>query len=282
LRLLRQLLIRSGVFDDVKEVRRGNLYDLYGLILNRVIPEDTSEEFILGCRSVLGFLTVALLPQTISTIITLLRQEETFNVLHFFRRISSIITSGLQAVNEKTIPRPHKSFVDYLVSDHVDPRLYISKADIHSPLSVSCYKIMESTLHFNMVDHFTSAWFPTFWYYNPHSNKQSMERREKRNCLSNLPFHPGSWLTEEAWVDEQIEERLSPALIYSCDSFLYHLFGTNPTPSLIEICRQFLFEHFLFWLEVVILLHRSDCHDHHYTLLRLSERFREAVSVILM
>jgi hypothetical protein len=74
--------IRQVVFEEVKAVREGNLYDLYAFILNRVVPEAAKEEEKVRYQRIFGTLAILKTPQTIATISRLL--GATYNVLHYF------------------------------------------------------------------------------------------------------------------------------------------------------------------------------------------------------
>jgi hypothetical protein len=140
----------------VKGVRKGNLYDLYAFILARVVPDDAEEEEKAGCERVLGTLVALHSSQIIATITSLLLLGDTYNVLHFFRRISSIIVSGLEPVDNQTLPRPHKSFFDWICSHHPEPCFCIDVNSHHEHLSMRCLEILKLSLHFNMANLTTS------------------------------------------------------------------------------------------------------------------------------
>jgi hypothetical protein len=148
--------IRQLVFDQVKDVRKGDLYDLYAFILARVVPDAAGEAEKVGCERALGTLAVLESPQTITTITSLLPFEDTFNVLHFFRRMSSIIVSGLEVVDSQTVPRPHKSFLDWICSANAELRFRVDAELHHSRLSKRCLSILRTSLHFNMANLETS------------------------------------------------------------------------------------------------------------------------------
>jgi hypothetical protein len=95
---------RETVFDNVRELRKGNMYDLYDFILNQVVPSTAEEEQLTGCHKTLGVLAFQEGHQSVRTLTILIDLGKSFDVLHFFRRISSIIISGFDVVDEKTVP----------------------------------------------------------------------------------------------------------------------------------------------------------------------------------
>jgi hypothetical protein len=218
--------IRHSVFEQVREVRKGNLYDLYAFILTRIVPDDAKEKEKVGCQRVLGTLAVLRAPQTIAIIISLLPFGDTYNVLHFFRRISSIILNGLETVDNQTVPRPHKSFFDWICSNHPESRFRIDIKTQHKQLSMRCLHILKTSLHFNMANLITS---------DPLVLLENSGRDEDT----------GSSLVEALW------SQTDPSIVYSCTTLLHHIAegGQVDKDMLVELA--FFFENlFLSWAEV--------------------------------
>jgi hypothetical protein len=208
---------QKEVFEQVKAVRKGNLYDLYAIILARVVPNDAGEEWNLRCQRVLGTLTILQEPQTIATITSLLRFGDTFDVLHFFRRISSIIVNGFEAVDLQTTPRPHKSFFDWICSNHPERRFRIDVKTHHKDLSMRCLEILKTSLHFNMANLATSDTLVLDSF-----------RRERG-----------------------IYDHLNPSIVYSCGGLFHHITAAGQLDSDIVSGLVFFFSNmFLSWAEV--------------------------------
>jgi hypothetical protein len=225
--------IREDVFEQVKAVRKGDLYDLYAFILGRVVPDDAEEEEKVGCQRVLGTLTILQRPQTIATITGLLLFGDTYDVLHFFRRISSIIVNGLEAVDSQTIPRPHKSFFDWICSNRPEPRFRINVKTQHKDLSMKCLEVLKTSLHFNMADLTTSDTLGLLEQYGI-----DVHRDRPRWHVSLLPNCP-------------LYERLDPSIGYSCGGFFHHIAETGQLDSDVVSGLAFFFANlFLSWVEV--------------------------------
>jgi hypothetical protein len=223
--------IRRSVFEQVRKVRKGNLYDLYAFILERVVPSDAKEKEKVGCEKVLGTLTVLQKPQTIATIATLLPVGDMYNVLHFFRRISSIIVSGLEAVEMQTIPRPHKSFFDWICSEHPEPRFRIDIKMQHERLSTRCLEILKNSLHFNMANLVTSDPLVLLEIFGiDNSNAMSDDSPTLQTLL---------------W------SRTDPSVLYSCTTLFHHIAAAGQLSWSILDELDFFFKHlFLSWMEV--------------------------------
>jgi hypothetical protein len=226
--------IRQFVFEEVKAVRKGNLYDLYAFILARVVPDDAEEEEKFGCQRVLGTLSILRNPQTIATITRLLPSGEMYNVLHFFRRISSIIVNGLEAVDLQTTPRPHKSFVDWICSNHAEPRFRIDVKAQHKYLSMGCLEVLRTSLHFNMADLATSDTLVLFKQYHIGSPQWRGSKR-------------------------LLYDHLDPSIIYSCGSLFHHIAEAGQLDSDIVSGLAFFFSNmFLSWAELVACARQFD------------------------
>ena len=55
-------------------------------------------------------------------------------------RISSIIVDGTESLTVRTVPRVHKSVVDYLVSNPPHPGLRINLTEQHNFLTTTCFE----------------------------------------------------------------------------------------------------------------------------------------------
>ena len=134
---------RDGAIEEVSKLGIGELYELYDFILRRILPpEDPARErYLKGLKTVLGCLVVLQQPLDIGSISTLLSLND-FDVMYCMRRISSIIVDGIDSLTERTVPRVHKSVVDYLISRHPHPGLRIDPTEQHHSLAISCIKSM--------------------------------------------------------------------------------------------------------------------------------------------
>ena len=70
-------------------------------------------------------------------------------------RISSIIVDGTESLTERTVPRLHKSVIDYLVSGGPHPGLHINLTEQHHSLTTTCFESIQR-LTFN-VGHITTS-----------------------------------------------------------------------------------------------------------------------------
>ena len=144
---------KDTVLEEVEDLGTGDLDTLYGAILCKAFVFD---EVIAVAQQVLGCLAVLEKPLSISTISTLLALPES-RVLHIFEKISSVIVEGTDPVTLAMVPRPHKSFIDY-VTERAQSPFRISVVEHHHALATACFQIMldRNQLHFNMENWVTS------------------------------------------------------------------------------------------------------------------------------
>jgi hypothetical protein len=219
--------IRQVVFEEVKAVRKGDLYDFYAFVLARVVPTGAKEEEKVRYQRILGTLAILKTPQTIATIAALLRA--TYNILHYFRRINSIIVNGLEAVDSQTIPRPHKSFFDWMCSNHPEPRFRIDVKTHHHYISMNCLEVLKTSLHFNMADLATSDTLVLFEQYGTEMDGDPLIRRVLL-----------------------LYDRLDPSIVYSCSGLFHHIAEAGQLDSDIMSGLTFFLAYlFLSWAEVV-------------------------------
>jgi hypothetical protein len=174
----------------------------------------------------------------IATITSLLPIGDTYNVLHFFRRISSIIISGLEAVETETIPHPHKSFFDWICSNHPEPRFRVDAKMRHEHLSMRCLEILKTSLHFNMANVVTSD--PLVLWENFGIDIGSLS--------------PGDSLNVKAPLWSQTD----PSVLYSCSALFHHISAVGQLCSTILVELAYFFKHlFPSWTEVVDWPHAS-------------------------
>ena len=144
---------RDEAIEEVSQLGMGELYELYAFILLRILPpskDSARERYLKGFKKVLGCFVVLQQPLDIASISMLLSPcLDDFDVMHCMRRISSIIVDGTESLTERTVPRLHKSVVDYLVSGSPHPGLRINLTEQHHSLTTTCFKNIQR-LTFNV------------------------------------------------------------------------------------------------------------------------------------
>ncbi|TDL18727.1 WD40 repeat-like protein, partial [Rickenella mellea] len=166
-------------------------------------------------RDIVGAIIVAKTPLSRSDCISLLSVKP--NTFEF-------ICSGLQSVMDTgdVLQFSHQSFVDFLISDeHSSGPFRIDMAKQHRTLAVNCLRVMTAGLRFNICKLVTS------YVLNDESPN----------------------------ADEIAKNPIPTHLSYSCLFWGSHLRFTPFDIEVLEQLREFMNERFLYWLEVLSLIH---------------------------
>jgi AAA ATPase domain len=206
---------RDEVIDEVSQLEIGELYELYSFIFDRILPPPEDHEvrkrYLKRLKAVLGCLVVLQEPLDIGSMSTLLSLD--FDVLHYMKGISSLIVEGTEPLTEMTVPRVHKSVLDYLVSSsHPHPDLHINPTEQHRSLTTACFETIQKKLTFN-VGHITTSHQP--------------------GRISSITSSQG--------------------ITYPCRWLGRHLENGGERATLVTDIEIFMKTHFLQWLEVMSL-----------------------------
>jgi hypothetical protein len=139
----------SEQLEQIGKLARGNLDELYTLILRHSLPPETDQDFplfIAELQKVLRCLTHQKKPQSIGVICKLVCADHDFDVLKCFLGLSSLYALGTELVNIDTIPQPHKSFFDFLTS-RAPSDFRVDGILAHGQLASACFRIMKEELH---------------------------------------------------------------------------------------------------------------------------------------
>ena len=194
------------------------LDSLYTSIIEAAYGEEDPEVYP-KVRSTIGavVLFVNPLPPPAIAELTGLDPEE---VILFLKLVQSLLV--FDEDSDQPVKPFHKSFPDFITdpSRCTDVRFYISPGHLHSQLVTNCLKVMNDGL--------------------------------EQNLLS-LPDYTLNSDVED--LEERINDRISIALRYACQSWHNHLPKTGEdVPDVFHHLRIFLEEKFLAWLEVVSVL----------------------------
>ncbi|KAG6916777.1 hypothetical protein DXG01_005359 [Tephrocybe rancida] len=64
--------------------------------------------------------------------------SEAVDVIQLVRRLRIVLVSGTEIITGQTIPRPHKSFVEYVTGDQVDEHFKVDERASHRELGIRC------------------------------------------------------------------------------------------------------------------------------------------------
>jgi WD40 repeat protein len=140
------------LLDVINEEGMGDVNKLYGKILEITHRAETNtaaqnewegEKF----RWIVGFIATLKEPLTIGDIGALLElrrtpKSDSVDVLHFITNLRTVLIAGSGAVTNDTIPRLHKSFVEYITSDRPEPQFRIDKAVVDGRIARNCLQLV--------------------------------------------------------------------------------------------------------------------------------------------
>ncbi|KAJ7105527.1 hypothetical protein C8R44DRAFT_681407 [Mycena epipterygia] len=150
---------QNTVFDQFTLLGIGELEALYEVILNsfediaKDLGKDTDERAraalklrrenrLCGFQHVTGTILVLDEPLTIHQIIAFLADIQNFDVKHFLEQFRSVLIPGMTALFEEATPQMHKSFRDYITSDHAPTGFHIHTGEAHFVTARSCLEII--------------------------------------------------------------------------------------------------------------------------------------------
>jgi hypothetical protein len=172
---------------------------------------DPDEETILAFRSIVGTVVLAKTPLSASSVVQLLSIDMTM-----FEHISK----GLQSVldSKDFLKFNHQSFVDFLLDDTESGSKFLIKTDdANRQLALSCLRTMKEELRFNICE---------------------LESSHVRN--RDIPD-----------LDIRKQKFIPQHLFYSCYYWMDHLVKTRSDDKILEMLRVFIYDLFLYWLEVL-------------------------------
>ena len=222
---------RDEVIEEVSKLGKGEIDELYDFILDSILPpkDPDRKSYLEGLKTVLGCLVVLQEPLDIGSISLMLSLDK-FDILHCMKRISSLIVDGTESLTERTVPKVHKSFVDYLVSDRPHSILHINPTEQHHSLTTTCFEVIKR-LTFNVGHIMTSHDEVT-------KSLVYSFRLQASHIMTSYDNHPSS---------------ISQDISYPCKRLGRHLETGGERATLVEDVDTFMKTRFLQWLEVLSL-----------------------------
>ncbi|KZP06629.1 hypothetical protein FIBSPDRAFT_939933 [Athelia psychrophila] len=112
----------------------GDINTLYWTVIQLAYRKTTDPWRFETFRRIVGCVAALKEPLPISAISKLLdlrrsARRDPVDVINFFRQIRTVLVAGADAVNGKTVPRLHKSFFEFITSEHADSNF---RVDLHN------------------------------------------------------------------------------------------------------------------------------------------------------
>ena len=140
---------RNRILNVFNEKGMGDVNNLYGMILRLTIEPDDDEDVweYERFRWIVGFVIALKEPLTIGDLSGLLDLRETpdadpVDVIHFVTNLRTVLVAGTDNVSADTIPRLHKSFVEYITGNRADHKFRIDIPVIDDRIATRCLKLV--------------------------------------------------------------------------------------------------------------------------------------------
>jgi len=140
---------RNRILDVFSEKGMGDVNNLYGIILEMTIESDDDEDnweherF----RWIVGFIIALKEPLTIGDLSGLLDLRETpdsdpVDMIRFVTNLRTVLVAGTESVRNDTIPRLHKSFVEYITSKRANAQFRIDVLKADNWVATKCLRLV--------------------------------------------------------------------------------------------------------------------------------------------
>ena len=174
-------------------------------------------------KKVMGRILATREPLSISAHSELRADDEPADLVELIVQLLGSLMSG---VNQLHVPVQalHTSFVDFLTDEDRSKSYYVDPSQHNRNLTLSSLRVMEFGLCFNICN---------------------LETSHLRNV-------------EVADLATRVEAAILPHLSYGCRFWADHLLTTGYDATTLDAVRNFLHNHFLYWLEVLSLIRKID------------------------
>jgi hypothetical protein len=213
------------VLDDLNTGGKGGINDLYNAILQRTCASDEDIRESETFRRIVGLIIVLQEPLPLAGLRCLLDlhipgTKRPIHLEHFIRRFRSVLVVGTGDIDDTTVPRLHKSFVEFITND-CDDRFRVSAITSGEALAIQCLcQLNGLSRDMCEIEHFAKFNF-------------------------DIPD-----------LSLRIERYLSPHLRYACRFWAVHLSDRKATEvvTVRQLFLDFFYQHLLHWIEVMSLL----------------------------
>ena len=213
----------DDVLRDLSTKGMGDINELYYTILEQTCPEDQGDWALERFRRIVGCIVALEEPLGLSSLKNLLniRKDEKSRVVdikHFVRKFRTVLVAGSDTIEDKTVPRLHKSFVQFILSENAG-RFRINSSLSNEEMALKCLRKLNSlSRDMCKIEHLAA--------FN-----------------ENIPDLPA-----------RINKYLSMEVRYACRFWSFHLLASSGVSSLLHELRIFLNTHLLHWIEATSLL----------------------------
>jgi len=140
------------LLDVINDEGMGDVNHLYGKILEITYTVKTNTRAQndwehAKFRWIVGFIVMMKEPLPVGDIAALLDLRQTpqsnpVNVVHFVTNLRTVLVSGSGIISNETIPRLHKSFVEFITSERADPQFRIDAPVVDGQIATKCLRLV--------------------------------------------------------------------------------------------------------------------------------------------
>ncbi|KAG6816851.1 hypothetical protein H0H87_002337 [Tephrocybe sp. NHM501043] len=133
----------NDVLDMLDADTLGDINTLYSIILRETYKNTTSNWEFEKFRRIVGAIVDLCEPLCLADLATLLNLKQRpssspVDIIKFVQRLRTVLVAGTGAINSETIPRLHKSFYEFIISQQADSRFRINLEITNGELAICC------------------------------------------------------------------------------------------------------------------------------------------------
>jgi hypothetical protein len=142
----------NELLDVINDEGMGDVNRLYGTILEITYSVETNtqaqndwedEKF----RWIVGFIILMKEPLPVGDIGALLDlrrtpQSNPVDLVHFVTNLRTVLVAGSGDISKETIPRLHKSFVEFITSERANPRFRVDVPMVNGQIATKCLRLV--------------------------------------------------------------------------------------------------------------------------------------------
>ncbi|KAJ7094342.1 hypothetical protein C8R44DRAFT_718466 [Mycena epipterygia] len=139
----------DDVLDQLNVEGMSDINKLYHVILDNIYGDQTNPWLFETFRRVVGAIVVLSTPLSVGILAKILdlRRVDAKNpskiyrpvdMLHFVRQFRTVLVTGTEEITQETIPRLHKSFFEFILSENVQSDLQVSVLLSHKEVAPKC------------------------------------------------------------------------------------------------------------------------------------------------
>jgi WD40 repeat protein len=138
----------DDILTDLNTKGMDDINTLYGAVLRRTCRGEAGDWVVERFRRIVGSIVVLQEPLCLAGFKHLLNLRKNagsnpVDIEHFFRRLRTVLVAGTEVIDDKIVPRLHKSFFDFITSERAG-HFRVNEATSHGEIAVQCFRQLTS------------------------------------------------------------------------------------------------------------------------------------------